>query len=128
MLRSMLKSKIHRATVTQTALHYEGSLSLDKDLIEAARLLPFEQIMVYNISNGERFDTYVIEAERGSGMVCLNGAAARKGAPGDLIIIASYGLFDRQECLTGESRIVTVNSNNKITEIFSHKWSNRNDK
>lgn len=128
MLRSMLKSKIHRATVTQTALNYEGSLSLDKDLIEAAQLLPFEQIMVYNISNGERFDTYVIEAERGSGMVCLNGAAARKGEPGDLIIIASYGLFDNQGCLTGESRIVTVDSNNKITEIISHKWSNRNNK
>ncbi|MEZ0329599.1 MAG: aspartate 1-decarboxylase [Dissulfuribacterales bacterium] len=123
MLRSMLKSKIHRATVTQTALHYEGSLSLDKDLIEAAQLLPFEQIMVYNISNGERFDTYVIEAERGSGTVCLNGAAARKGEPGDLIIIASYGLFDKQECLTGESRIVAVDSNNRITDVMTHNWS-----
>lgn len=123
MLRSMLKSKIHRATVTQTALNYEGSLSLDKDLIETAQLLPFEQIMVYNISNGERFDTYVIEAERGSGMVCLNGAAARRGEPGDLIIIASYGLFDKQECLTGESRIVAVDSNNRITEVITHNWS-----
>jgi aspartate 1-decarboxylase len=120
----MLKSKIHRATVTQTALNYEGSLSLDKDLIEAANLMPFEQIMVYNISNGERFDTYVIEAASGSGMVCLNGAAARKGEPGDLIIIASYGLFDSQECLMGESRIVTVNSNNKIIEVITQRWSN----
>lgn len=128
MLRSMLKSKIHRATITQTALNYEGSLSLDKDLIEAAQLLPFEQIMVYNISNGERFDTYVIEADRGSGMVCLNGAAARKGEPGDLIIIASYGLFNQQECLTGKSHIVIVDSNNKITEIISHKWSDRSAK
>jgi aspartate 1-decarboxylase len=124
----MLKSKIHRATVTQTALNYEGSLSIDKDLIEAARLLPFEQIMVYNISNGERFDTYVIEAEKGSGMVCLNGAAARRGEPGDLIIIASYGLFDTQECLTGESRIVAVDNSNRITGILTHNWSNRSDK
>lgn len=128
MLRSMLKSKIHRATVTQTALNYEGSLSLDKDLIEAANLLPFEQIMVYNISNGERFDTYVIEAERGSGTVCLNGAAARKGEPGDLIIIASYGLFDENECLNGNSHIVAVDKDNRIIGVTIHTWSNRGAK
>ena len=87
MLRSMLKSKIHRATITDADLNYEGSLTIDSRLMEAADLFPFEQILVYNISNGNRFDTYVIEGKRGSGSICLNGAAARKGAPGDLIII-----------------------------------------
>lgn len=97
MLRFVLKSKIHRATVTRADLNYEGSLTIDRDLMEAAGLVPFEQVKVYNIHNGERFETYVIEGEAGSGVIGLNGAAARKGLVGDLIIIASYAMIDADE-------------------------------
>ena len=93
MYRTFLKSKIHRAVVTGTELNYEGSLALDSSLMKAAGILPYEMVHIYNISNGDRFETYVIEAPEKSGVVCLNGAAARKGAPGDLIIIASYVMF-----------------------------------
>jgi aspartate 1-decarboxylase len=91
----MLKSKIHRARITGTELNYEGSLSLDVSLMETAQLLPYEKIEVYNVNTGSRFSTYVIPAPRYSGEVRLNGAAARLGAVGDIIIIASYGLFQR---------------------------------
>ncbi len=90
MLRLMLKSKIHRATVTEADLNYEGSLTLDEDLMDAAGLKPFEGIQVYNITNGSRLETYVITGERGSGTICINGAAAHLTGPGDLVIIASY--------------------------------------
>lgn len=122
MLRSMLKSKIHKATVTEADLNYEGSLTIDSRLIEAADLLPFEQIMVYNISTGSRFDTYVIEGERGSGSICLNGAAARKGLPGDLIIIASYGLYSEDEIAEGKSIIVRVDAKNKFKDRTEVPW------
>ena len=122
MLRSMLKSKIHKATITEADLNYEGSLTIDSRLMEAADLLPFEQIMVYNISNGSRFDTYVIEGERGSGSICLNGAAARKGSPGDLIIIASYGLFSEDEIAKGKSVLVWVDAKNKLKERTEVPW------
>jgi len=118
----MLKSKIHRATITEADLNYEGSLTIDSRLMEAADLLPFEQIMVYNISNGSRFDTYVIEGEKGSGSICLNGAAARKGAPGDLIIIASYGLFSEDEIAKGKSVLVWVDAKNKLKEQTEVPW------
>ncbi len=117
MLRSILKSKIHRAIVTQTELHYEGSLTLDRQLMEAADLLPMERIMVYNINNGERFDTYIIEGEPGSRTVCINGAAARKACVGDLIIIASYGLFERSELEDFQCRIVHLDEGNRIASI-----------
>lgn len=94
MQRFMLKSKIHRARVTDSNIEYEGSLTLDEGLMEAALLLPYEKIEVYNISNGKRFETYVIKGERGSGQVCVNGAAAHLASVGDLIIIASYMLCD----------------------------------
>ena len=122
MLRSMLKSKIHKATVTEADLNYEGSLTIDSRLIEAAGLLPFEQIMVYNISTGSRFETYVIEGERGSGSICLNGAAARKGLPGDVIIIASYGLYSEDEIAEGKSIIVWVDGNNKFKDRTEVPW------
>ena len=122
MLRSMLKSKIHRATITDADLNYEGSLTIDSRLMEAADLFPFEQIMVYNISNGNRFDTYVIEGEGGSGSICLNGAAARKGAPGDLIIIASYGLFSEDEIAKGKSILVWVDAKNKLKKRTEVPW------
>jgi len=118
----MLKSKIHKATVTEADLNYEGSLTIDSRLIEAADLLPFEQIMVYNISTGSRFDTYVIEGERGSGSICLNGAAARKGLPGDLIIIASYGLYSEDEIAEGKSIVVWVDAKNKLKDRTEVPW------
>ena len=122
MLRSMLKSKIHKATITDADLNYEGSLTIDSRLMEAADLFPFEQIMVYNISNGNRFDTYVIEGERGSGSICLNGAAARKGAPGDLIIIASYGLYSKDQIAKGKSILVWVDAKNKLKDRTEVPW------
>ncbi|MEA1868157.1 MAG: aspartate 1-decarboxylase [Thermodesulfobacteriota bacterium] len=122
MLRSMLKSKIHKATITEANLNYEGSITIDSSLMEAGDLLPFERIMVYNISNGSRFDTYIIEGERGAGSMCLNGAAARKGSPGDLIIIASYGLYSEEEMAGGKSILVWVDAKNKLKERTEVPW------
>lgn len=110
----MLKSKIHRATVTDANLNYEGSLSVDKTLLEAVDVYPFEKIKVYNINNGERFDTYIIEAPAGSGIIALNGAAARKGLPGDLVIIVSYALYPQEELIDYQPKIVVVDSDNRI--------------
>ena len=93
-MRKFLRSKVHRATITQTDLHYEGSLTLDRDLMDAAVMAEFELIDVVNVNNGARFTTYVIEGERGSGVVGLNGAAARLGEPGDLVIIMTYRYED----------------------------------
>lgn len=89
-MRRMLQGKIHRATVTGADLHYEGSISIDQDLLEAAGILPYEEVNIYNVTNGERFATYAITAERGSGTICVNGAAAHKAHAGDIIIIASF--------------------------------------
>ncbi len=113
----MLKSKIHRLTVTDADLHYEGSLSLDRDLMDIADLKPFERIEVYNINNGERFSTYVIPAPRGSGEVKLNGAAARLGSKGDLIIIASYAEFEEEELQNYRPTLVYVDSNNRVVSV-----------
>ena len=93
-MRQFLRSKVHRATITQTELHYEGSLTLDRDLMDAASMAQFETIDVVNVNNGERFTTYAIEGARGSGVVGLNGAAARLGMPGDLVIIMTFGYAD----------------------------------
>ena len=114
MQRFMLKSKLHRAVVTDADLNYEGSISIDKDLIEAADLLLYEKVEVYNISNGERFSTYVISAERGSGTICLNGAAARKVCRGDLVIIASYVAVDDKEASGWSPKCILLDSNNRI--------------
>ncbi len=114
MLRIMLKSKIHRATVTDANLNYEGSLTIDKALMEEAGLYSFEKIEVYNISNGERFNTYVIEGEKNLGIICVNGAAARRVAIGDLIIIVSYALFSEDEVMKLQPRLVNVDANNRI--------------
>ena len=122
MLRYMLKSKLHRATVTGARLDYEGSLTLDKEFMELADLRPFEQVKVYNISNGERFDTYIIEGERGSREVCLNGAAARKGCVGDLIIIASYAMYSNAEIPTGRTVILILGEENTVKDIQYHPW------
>ncbi len=114
MQRMMLKSKIHRATITEANLDYEGSITIDSKLLEAANIVPFELVKIYNISNGERFDTYVISGEAGKGEICLNGAAARKGHPGDLIIIASYAVMDENEVANHAPTIVHVDKNNMI--------------
>ncbi len=117
MYRFLLKSKIHRARITGSELHYEGSLSLDEALMEAANLLPFEKIEVYNVSNGNRFSTYVIPAPAGSGEVRLNGAAARMGMPTDIIIIASYALIEDQKLKNFKPQLVYVDENNRIVDV-----------
>ncbi len=117
MLRFVLKSKVHRARITGSELHYEGSLSLDEELMSAANLVPFEKIDVYNVSNGARFSTYVIPAPRGSGEVRLNGAAARMGMPSDIIIIASYILLDEKEIQSFRPWLVYVDEGNRIVEV-----------
>ena len=97
MLLDMLKCKIHRATVTQAELDYVGSITIDEDLLDAANLIANEKVSIVNNNNGERFETYIIKGERGSGVVCLNGAAARKAQPGDIIIVMSYAMMDFEE-------------------------------
>ena len=109
MRRTLCKSKIHRATLTGADLHYEGSLTVDRDLMDAADLLPFEKVQVVNVNNGARLETYVIEGARGSGTVQLNGAAARLGMPGDLVIVISYGEYEAAELAHGfQPRLVFV--------------------
>jgi aspartate 1-decarboxylase len=114
MLRTMLKSKIHRATVTQACLDYEGSISVDSRLLEAADILEYEQVHIYNISNGERFTTYAITGEPDSGVICLNGAAARKVSVNDLIIICTYVAMEDGECPGHHSKNVYVDKDNRI--------------
>jgi aspartate 1-decarboxylase len=113
MQRIFLKAKIHRATVTAACLDYEGSLSIDRILLDLADIAPYEQVKIYNVTNGERFDTYVIAAPAGSGEICLNGAAARKGQPGDLLIIATYALLDEAEVVRHQPRVVLVDGKNR---------------
>lgn len=116
MLQYMLKSKLHRARVTDANLNYEGSLTIDRQLMDEVGLVQFEKIKIYNINNGERFDTYAIEGPAGSGIIALNGAAARKGLTGDLVIIVSYALYDQAELLTYHPRIVVLDQNNRIVK------------
>lgn len=116
MLRLMLRSKIHRATVTEANLEYEGSLTVDETLLEAAGILPYEQVMVSNLNNGERFETYVIPGPRDSGVICLNGPTARKGAPGDKIIIFCYEYYSEEELKAFQPIIVQVDESNRFRE------------
>ncbi len=117
MLRTMLKSKIHRVRITEACLDYEGSLTIDSDLLKEADLLEYEKVDVYNINNGERFSTYVINGEPGSGVICLNGAAARKGAANDLIIICSFVMMEDSACKGHKGKNIFVDENNKISRI-----------
>jgi len=110
----MLKSKIHRATVTQANLTYEGSITIDADLIQAADILEYEKVEVLNLNNGQRIETYAIKGEAGSGVICLNGAAARGSCPGDLVIIVSYLVIDDKEAKNIKPKIIKVNERNKI--------------
>lgn len=114
MLTTLLKGKLHMACVTQAELWYDGSCAIDADLVKLAGLREFEQIDIYNISNGERFTTYVILAESGSGTISLNGAAARKAQVGDRIIIAAYGQFDANEAENFKPRLVYLNEDNSV--------------
>jgi aspartate 1-decarboxylase len=116
----MLKAKIHQATITDADLNYEGSLTIDKELLDAVGIKPYERVMVYNINNGERFETYAIEGESGTGVIGLNGAAARKGLVGDLIIIVTYASFSEEELSDYNPKIVLLNKSNKIKK-WLHK-------
>ena len=117
MMRILCKSKIHRAIVTEANLNYEGSLTLDPLLMEAAGLVPFEQVHVLNLNNGARFETYLIEGERGSGTVCVNGAAARLVQVGDPIIVLAYTLVSEDELVDFTARIVFVDENNRVVRV-----------
>ncbi len=112
MQRIMLKSKIHRATVTGADLHYEGSVTIDRDLMDAADIVSYEKVAVWNVTNGNRLETYAIEGQRGSGVICLNGAAARLMAPRDLVIIASFVNMENAEAIKYEPKLVFVDENN----------------
>ena len=114
MRRTLLKSKIHRATVTDADLDYEGSISIDPALARAADLVPFERVEIYNITNGERFATYFIEGREGSGEITLNGAAAHKVTPGDLVIICSYAEYGEEEIAGHRPQLVYVDARNRI--------------
>lgn len=114
MQRTMLKSKIHRVTVTHSELQYEGSCAIDETLLEAADIREYQQVDIYNVTNGERFTTYAIRAERGSGVISVNGAAARKAAPGDILIIASYAGYDEEELKGFKPDLVYVDGDNRI--------------
>jgi aspartate 1-decarboxylase len=117
MIRTMCKSKIHRATVTDADLNYEGSITLDADLLDAADIREYEQVHVVNVNNGARFETYAIRGEPGSGDVVLNGAAARLVQPGDTVIIISYGDFDEAELAAFAPRLIFVDAANRIATI-----------
>ncbi len=114
MQRTMLKSKLHRVHVTHSELHYEGSCAIDENLLEAANISEYEQIHLYNVTNGERFSTYAILAERGSGIISVNGAAAHKAAPGDIMIIASYANYNEIELQKFSPQLVYVDNHNRI--------------
>jgi len=116
MQRTMLKSKLHRATVTHSELHYEGSCAIDENLLDAANIHEYEQIQIYNITNGERFTTYAIRAQRGSGIISINGAAAHKANPGDLVIIATYAVYNELELARYAPELVYVDADNRILD------------
>jgi aspartate 1-decarboxylase len=117
MFRTLLKSKIHRVAVTQCELHYEGSCAIDEDLLDAANLVANEQVHIWNINNGERFITYAIKGERGSGMVSVNGSAARRASAGDLLIIAAFAQVHEDQVATHEPQLVFVDANNRQVEL-----------
>jgi len=116
MQRTMLKSKIHRVTVTNSELGYEGSCAIDEDLLEAADICEYQQVEIWNVNNGERFTTYAIRAERGSGLISVNGAAARKASPGDILIIASFARYEEAELKTYKPDLVYVDGHNRIKQ------------
>lgn len=114
---TLLKSKLHRATVTHSEVDYEGSCAIDRDLLEAAKILPYEQIDIYNVTNGERFTTYAIEAERKSGIISVNGAAAHRASPGDLVIICTYARLEQSEAAGFAPILVYLDELNQIKSM-----------
>lgn len=116
MLLTMFKSKIHRATVTEANLNYVGSITIDEDLLDAAGILPGEKVQIVNNNNGERLETYTISGERGSGVICLNGAAARRVQPGDTVIIIAYCMMDAVEAKSFKPNVVILDANNAIVD------------
>ena len=114
MQRIMLKAKLHRVHVTHAELHYEGSCAIDDDLLDAADIREYQQIDIYNVTNGERFTTYAIRAQRGSGVISVNGAAAHKANPGDILIIASYAMYSEMELQKFHPQLVYVDEHNRI--------------
>lgn len=121
MLRSFLRAKLHMATVTETNLYYEGSISIDSELIELAGILPYERVWISNMNNGERFDTYVIPAKKGSRVIGLNGPAAKKASVGDRIVIFSYGYLYEEEISEHEPKIIILDENNNPIRFYSPK-------
>lgn len=117
MFLTMFKSKIHRATVTEANLNYVGSITIDEDLLDAAGILPGEKVQIVNNNNGERLETYTIPGERGSGVICLNGAAARRVQPGDTVIIIAYCMVTAEEARTFKPNVVILDAQNKIVDM-----------
>ncbi len=120
MQRIMLKSKLHRVRVTQSELHYEGSCAIDEDLLDAADIREYQQIDIYNVTNGERFTTYAIRAQRGSGVISVNGAAAHKANPGDILIIATYAMYSELELQKFQPQLVYVDEHNRMVSRRDH--------
>lgn len=121
MYLQMLKGKIHRATVVQAELDYVGSITIDEELLEAAGILEYEKVQIVDINNGQRFETYTIAGQRGSGMICLNGAAARCVQKGDKIIIMCYALMSVEEIKENPPKVVFVDDNNKVSRVSSYE-------
>ena len=121
MMRIMLNSKIHRATVTEANLNYVGSITIDRDILDTAGMLPNEKVQIVNNNNGARFETYIIEGRRGSGVICVNGAAARLVQPGDIVIILSYVHVDAGEAARHTPNIVLMGENNRIDAVTGHE-------
>lgn len=118
MIREMFRTKIHRATVTMAELYYEGSITVDKDLLATADILPYEKVQIVNLNNGSRLETYTLEGPAGSGMICLNGPAARLGTIGDEIIIIAYSQMNDEEAKKFKPKVVLVDKENKVTKIL----------
>lgn len=118
---TMLKGKLHRLTVTEADLYYEGSITIDVELLEAAKILPYEKVQVVNVNNGSRLETYTIPAEPGSRTVCLNGPAARLNAPGDEVIVIAYTTLSAEEAESHRPRVVLVDENNDPTEVMDER-------
>lgn len=121
MFRTMMKAKIHKARVTEANLNYVGSITIDQDLLEATDILPHERVQIVNNNNGARFETYVIPGKRGSGVICLNGAAARLVQVDDTIIIISYGLISNEELITFKPKVALVNEQNQIINMLEQE-------
>jgi aspartate 1-decarboxylase len=121
MFRTMMKAKIHRATVTEANLNYVGSITIDRDIMDAVDILPNEKVQIVNNNNGARLETYVIEGERGSGVICLNGAAARLVQPGDIVIIISYAMMTDEQAKNHKPKVAIMDQNNRIAQMIGEE-------